>query len=76
MSGIIHSIAPDAGANLQGKLKEHLGITQLHFGLADGSQVKGIIAELGQDYLQIIEDQGQERVIALPALLWFMQPKA
>jgi len=74
MSGIIHNLSPQTGSNLQSKLKEHLGITKLQFGLADGSRVMGVIAEIGQDYLQIIEDQGQERVISLAALQWFLQP--
>ncbi len=70
MSELIHQLDSAAGRSLKDKLKDFLGVHPLELALQDGGVLQGIVSEIGTDYIQVIETNGEERLIALTALLW------
>ncbi len=58
MSSIIQKVSyskEDAKSFLN-KLGEHIGIQKLNIVLIDGGSVEGIISEVGQDFISVIEE--------------------
>ncbi len=58
MSSIIQKVSyskEDAKQFLD-KLGEHIGVHKLKIGLIEGGSVEGIVSEVGQDFITVIEE--------------------
>ena len=59
MSSLIQKVSfkPSEAKSLLEKLRDYLGIQELEIFLSGGESYKGIITEIGTDYINIIHDQ-------------------
>jgi len=72
MSSIIQTVSyqPENSKPLLEKLAEHLGIHKLQIILTDGERVEGIISEVGEDYINVMEGQS-DLLLPLHSIKYF-----
>lgn len=70
MSGIIQVDYTAEGKTLTTKLKEHLGIHKLDVQLKTGTMLSGLLTELGENYLILMEDSS-EVIISSSEVVFF-----
>ena len=58
------------GQTLAQQLKKSLGLAKVQLGMASGSTFTGVIGELGDDYLLLIEPFEEERLLSLSQIEW------
>jgi len=72
MGNIIQTISysSEKAKEFKEKLGEHLGIHSLTIHLREGIQVKGILSEVGSDYIALVSDD-MDLVIRISEILYF-----
>lgn len=63
------SYEEDQEKQLHEKLKEHLGVHKLEVHLDNGSVLRGLISEISENYMILMED-GSDVLIPLPKIQW------
>ena len=72
MSSIIQTVSyeKEDARQLEEKLGELLGVHKLTITLTDGSDIEGIVSEVGRDYLVLIEGN-HNTVVPVSNILYF-----
>ena len=72
--GLIETVNLDSAGSLAEKLAPMVGSRPVVIKLAQGFEISGILSEVGQDYLAVLNEAEEERLVPFAAIS-FIHPK-